>query len=150
MGGALRGIFGYCFLVFMMRIVGRRPGKQMAPFEYVLVFFMGGIVLTPMVGNDRSITDAFIAIISIALTHFVIAWAKQKSSSFGRLVDGTPLVLYEKGKKYVETMRNMRVTDGDVMTAARDKGLTSLDQIEYAILERNGQIIVLDSSEDSK
>lgn len=150
MNGVLRGIFGYCFLVFMMRIVGRRPGKQMAPFEYVMIFFMGGITLTPMVGNDESISNAFLTIMGIALSHYGIAWLKQKSPAFGRLVDGTPLVLYEKGKKHVETMQRMEVTDGDVMTAARDTGVSSPDEIEYAILERNGQIVVLSSSEDSK
>lgn len=149
MGGALRGIFGYCFLVFMTRIVGRRPGKQMEPFEFVLIFFMGGITLTPMVGDDRSISNAFITIMSIALTHFLMAWLKQVSPGFGRIVDGTPLVLFEKRKRHIETMRKMRVSDADVMTAARNKGITSLDQIEYAILERNGQIVVL-QSEDSQ
>ena len=149
MGGALRGIFGYCFLVLMTRIVGRRPGKQMEPFEFVLIFFMGGITLTPMVGDDRSISNAFITIMSIALTHFLMAWLKQVSPGFGRIVDGTPLVLFEKGKRHIETMRKMRVSDADVMTAARNKGITSLDQIEYAILERNGQIVVL-QSEDSQ
>jgi uncharacterized membrane protein YcaP (DUF421 family) len=150
MGGALRGIFGYCFLVLMVRVVGRRPGEQMTPFEYVLIFFMGGVTLTPMVGDDRSITNAFITIMSIALTHFVIAWLKQISPAFGRLVDGTPLVLYDKGKKYSETMRKMRVTDDDVMTAARDQGMSTLGEIEYAILERNGQIVTTKKSEDSE
>jgi uncharacterized membrane protein YcaP (DUF421 family) len=150
MGGALRGIFGYCWLVFIMRIVGRRPGKQMSPFEYLLIFFMGGITLTPMVGDDRSLTNAFITIMSIGLTHFVIAWLKQRSPAFGRLVDGTPLVLYEKGRKYTETLKKMRITDGDVMTAARDKGISRIDEVDYALLERNGQIVVMESLEDSK
>ncbi len=56
MAGGLRGIFGYLFLVLMVRIAGRRPGKQMAPFEFVLIFFMGGLTLTPMVG-DASFAD---------------------------------------------------------------------------------------------
>ncbi len=149
MGGALRGIFGYCFLVLMVRIVGRRPGKQMTPFEFVLIFFMGGVTLTPMVGDDRSLSNAFITIMSIALTHFVIAWLKHFWPTFGMLVDGTPLVLYEKGKKHPETMRKMRVSDQDVMSAARDEGLSTLDEIGYAILERNGQIVVLEKSEES-
>jgi hypothetical protein len=45
MGGALRGIFGYLFLILMIRIAGRRPGKQMAPFEFVLIFLMGGLTV---------------------------------------------------------------------------------------------------------
>ena len=149
MGGVLRGIFGYCFLIFICRIVGRRPGKQITPFEFVLIFFMGGVTLTPMVGDDRSITNALITIMSIAMTHFVIAWLKMRFPAFGKLVDGTPLVLLEKGKWHTETMVKMRMTDHDVMTYARDQGLERLDQIEYAVLGRNGEISIIPVSENS-
>ena len=43
MAGLLRAIFGYFFLVFIVRVVGRRPGKFMNPFEFVLIFFIGGL-----------------------------------------------------------------------------------------------------------
>lgn len=143
MGGALRGIFGYCFLVLMVRIAGRRPGKQMAPFEFVLVFFMGGVTLTPMVGDDQSLTNALITITAIAVTHYAIAWLKQVSPTFGRIVDGTPLVLLSKGQWHTDTMLRMRIQDDDVMSMARDQGIKSLDEIDYAILERNGEISII-------
>jgi uncharacterized membrane protein YcaP (DUF421 family) len=143
MGGALRGIFGYCFLVLMVRIAGRRPGKQMAPFEFVLIFFMGGLTLTPMVGDDQSLTNALITITVIALTHYAIAWLKQVSPSFGRIVDGTPLVLLRNGEWQTETMLRMRLNDDDVMSMARDQGIKSLEEIEYAFLERNGEISII-------
>ena len=150
MGGVLRGIFGYCFLVLMVRIAGRRPGKQLAPFEFILIFFMGGLTLTPMVGNDQSLTNALLTITAIAVTHYVIAWLKQVSPTFGRIIDGTPLVLLEKGKWHTETMLRMRIQIDDVLTMARDQGLTSLDEIEYAVLERNGEISIVpaEKSED--
>ena len=143
MGGALRGIVGYCFLVLMVRIAGRRPGKQMAPFEFVLIFFMGGLTLTPMVADDQSLTNALSTITAIALTHYAIAWLKQISPTVGRIVDGTPLVLLEKGKWHVNTMLRMRIQDDDVMSMARDQGLMSLEEIEYAVLERNGEISII-------
>lgn len=146
MGGVLRGIFGYCFLVFIARTAGRRPGKQITPFEFVFIFFIGGVTLTPMVGDDRSLTNALCIIITIAVTHFVIAWLKQKSPAFGRLVDGTPLVLLKKGKWQLDTMKKMRLQDDDVMAMARDNGLERLDQIEYAFLERNGEISIIPKS----
>ena len=149
MGGVLRGIFGYCFLIFIVRIVGRRPGKQLTPFEYILVFFMTGVTLTPLVGNARSITNAIVTITSIAVTHFVIAWLRIRFPAVGRIVDGTPLVLLEKGEWHTETMVKMRMTDDDVMTYARDQGLERLDQIEYAVLGRNGEISIIPKSEDS-
>lgn len=147
MGGVLRGMFGYCFLVFMVRIAGRRPGKQMAPFEFVLIFFMGGVTLTPMVGDDQSLTNALLTITAIAVTHFAISWFKQRSPTFGRIVDGTPLILLKKGEWQVDTMRRMRIQDDDVMSMARDQGIKSLEEIDYAILERNGEISIIPAQE---
>ena len=43
MAAVLRAVFGYLFLVLMVRVVGRRPGKQMAPFDYVLGTLIGGV-----------------------------------------------------------------------------------------------------------
>lgn len=149
MAAAFRGVFGYCFLVLIVRVVGRRPGKQMTPFDFVLIFFLGGVTLTPMVGNDRSVTNALTIIMSIALTHFVLLWLKQRSPAFGRILDGTPLVLIEKGKQHQRTMDEVAVQDQDVMAAARDKGLERLDQIEYAILERNGEISIIQAQDES-
>ena len=147
MGAILRAIFGYCFLVFMVRIVGRRPGKQMTPFEFVLIFFMGGVILTPMVGDDRSLSNALVTIMTIGITHTLIAWLKQKSPAFGRIVDGTPLVLLQNNEWQTETLSNMAIQDDDVMAMARDQGLSTLDEIEYAFVERNGEISIIPKQE---
>lgn len=143
MASVLRAAFGYCFLVFIVRIVGRRPGKQMTPFEVVLIFFMGGLTLTSMVGNDASFTNAVVQIITVAALHYLIALAKHKSPKFGLLVDGTPLVLLAKGQWQLNSMQGMRIADDDVMASARDKGVNDLSEIEYAILERNGEISII-------
>ena len=147
MGAIFRAVFGYCFLVFMVRIVGRRPGKQLTPFEFILIFFIGGVTLTPLVGDDRSISNALLSIMAIGVTHYFIAWLKQVSPRFGRIVDGTPLVLLEKDRWRTETMGKMAIQDDDVMAMARDQGLKTLDQIEYAFLERNGEISIVPKSE---
>lgn len=147
MAAVLRAMFGYCFLVLVVRIVGRRPGKQMTPFEFVLVFFLGGLILTCAVADDRSFTNALCQITGVAIVHFLIAWFRERSPSFGRIADGTPLVLLARGEWRTETMRKMRIQDDDVMAAARDKGLQRLDQIEYAVLERNGEISIIQASD---
>jgi uncharacterized membrane protein YcaP (DUF421 family) len=140
MAAVVRAFFGYFFLVFIVRIVGRRPGKQLTPFEFVLVFFMGGLALTAMVGDEMSLTNALCQIMAIGLAHYLLAWGRSKSSWFARLTDGTPLILLEKGAWRTETMLRMGVADDDVMASARDSGLRTLDEIETAILERNGEI----------
>ncbi len=147
MNAVLRAIFGYCFLVLVVRTVGRRPGKQITPFEFVLVFFMGGVTLTSMVGDDRSLTNALCQITAVAATHTAIAWLKQRFPVVGRIADGTPLLLLGKGEWKWETMQRMRIAEEDVMAMARDQGLERLDQIDYAVLERNGEISIVPGSE---
>lgn len=146
MAAVFRAIFGYCFLVLVVRIVGRRPGKQMTPFEYVLIFFLGGVTLTGMVGDERSLTNALCQIITVGFMHSLFAFLRRKSPRFGRIVDGTPLVLLDKGEWRTTTLSEMRVQDDDVMAAARDQGLERLDQIDCAILERNGEISIVPRS----
>jgi uncharacterized membrane protein YcaP (DUF421 family) len=143
MSAIVRAILGYYFLVFMMRIAGRRPGKQLTPVDFILVFFSGGLVLTAMVSDDKSFANALAQILAIAAAHYLLVLVRAKWPFFGRAIDGTPLVLLDRGKWIVETMRAMRIQDADVMALARDQGVASLDQIDYAVLERNGQISVL-------
>ena len=143
MAAVIRAAFGYFFLVFMVRVVGRRPGKQMNPFEFVLIFFIGGLALTFIVADDRSISNAFTQIITIALSHLFLVLIRQRSNWVARFLDGTPLVLLESGRWREETMRNMLIGADDVMSAAREKGISSLEQIAYAVLERNGEITIL-------
>ena len=142
MAAVMRAFFGYFFLVIIVRIVGRRPGKQMTPFEFVLIFFIGGLALTAIVGDEVSYTNAICQIITMGLAHYSIAWARTKSSRFARLVDGTPLILLEKHSWRVDTLRHMRIHDDDVSASARDSGIKTLQDIDRAVLERNGEISV--------
>ncbi|ADW71160.1 DUF421 domain-containing protein [Granulicella tundricola] len=143
MAAVLRAFFFYIFLVFIVRVVGRRPGKQITPFEFVLVFFMGGLALTAMVGDDASLTNALLQIITIAFAHYGVAFLRSRSNRLARLFDGTPLILMKDGLWRAETLSKMGIQDDDVMATARDQGILTLDQIDLAILERNGEISIV-------
>jgi uncharacterized membrane protein YcaP (DUF421 family) len=142
MAAVVRAFLGYFFLVMVVRIVGRRPGKQMTPFEFVLIFFIGGLALTAIVGDEVSFTNAICQIITIGLAHYTLAWARSKSSRFARLVDGTPLILMENKEWRAQTLKFQRINDDDVMASARDSGLKTLEQVDRAVLERNGEISI--------
>ena len=139
----LRAVWGYFSLVFISRIVGRRPGKQLTPFEFVLVFFLGGLTLTGMVGAQASVTNAFTQIIAVACGHTFLVWLRTKSPRIARLMDGTPLILMEGKTWRTRTLRKMRISPEDVMAMARDQGLKTLAEIDTATLERNGEISIV-------
>jgi uncharacterized membrane protein YcaP (DUF421 family) len=149
MSAILRAAYGYLFLVFIVRVVGRRPGKQMTPFEFVLIFFIGGLMLTAMVGDDASVINAITEIMTVAVLHSAMAWMRTKSDRFARLVDGTPLVLQEKGGAREDVLRNAHIAYDDLMAAARDQGLNDLNAVDYAVLERNGEISIIPKKKQS-
>jgi uncharacterized membrane protein YcaP (DUF421 family) len=120
------------------------PARAQAP---QLVFFMGGLTLTGLVGDDRSYVSALCLILSIAFTHWALSYLKQISPRVGRIIDGTPVVLLNKGPLQTKSMQKMGIQDEDIMAVARDQGIKSADQIDYAILERNGEISIVRKQE---
>ena len=149
MAPVLRAFFFYFFLVFLTRVVGRRPGRQLTPFEFVLIFFLGGLALTAMIGQEASFSNAVIEIMAVAAGHALLTLARFKSPRFARWVDGTPLVLLQDNQWREATMVKKRIQDDDVMAVARDQGLSSLDQIDMAVLERNGEISIIPAEKNS-
>ena len=134
---------GYVFLLLTVRVLSRRPGGQMTLYEFVIVFLIGGIIILATVGQDRSVTNCTIAIITVGLMHWSFSWLKAHFPAFGAVIDGTPVVLIENGRWRKEVMHGMRVDPEDVMAAARSKGLSSIFQVKYAVLERTGGISII-------
>lgn len=139
----LRTAFGYLFLVLMVRVVGRRPGKQLTPFEFVLIFYLGGLTLTGMVGDDVSVVNALTQILTVACCHYLLAFLRFRFDGVAQILDGSPLVLLEGGYWRTETLSHMRLQDDDVMAAAREKGIKDLEGIGHAALESFGEITVI-------
>jgi uncharacterized membrane protein YcaP (DUF421 family) len=143
MATLLHAIAGYFILLLTIRLLTRRPGSQLTLFEFLLVFLMGGIIIASTMGNDRSVTNATCAVIMVGLIHRGVSYVRNRWSRLGKLIDGVPLVIYKSGNWQEEVMREMRIAPEDVLAAARTKGYRGLDDIDYAILERNGQISIL-------
>ena len=84
----------------------------------------------------------------VGLLHRTMAWLKSKSPRVGAVIDGTPLVLVKGGQWQKETMHGMRLAPEDVLAAGRTKGIRGFDHIDYAVLERNGGISVIEKEEE--
>jgi uncharacterized membrane protein YcaP (DUF421 family) len=143
----LHAIFGYFFLLLIVRVLSRRPGGQLTLFEFVIVFLIGGVIILSTVGKDRSITNCATAILAVGLLHWGVSAIKNRFPRIGEIVDGTPLTLLKKGEWQLEVMKGMRIDREDVMAAARTKGVNSIFDVAYAILERNGSISIIKNHE---
>lgn len=126
-----------------METVSRRGPNMMTPFEVVLLFMLGGMGMQAIICNDHSLTNALLGIGTVVMMHVLVSWLKSWSDRFGRIADGTPVIIFGKGQWHREHMRQLFVHEQDVMAAARSQGVERLEQIKYAIVERNGAISVV-------
>jgi uncharacterized membrane protein YcaP (DUF421 family) len=144
MGTILRATIAYWVLLFVLRLLGRRAASQLSPFELIVMFLLGGMSIQSIVSDDRSLITAMVGILTIALNHFAVSAIKQRFVTFRKLVDGTPIVVAQDGVVDTRLLHGLRMVEEDLMAAARQKGMTSLDEVRLAIVERDGSITLFE------
>jgi uncharacterized membrane protein YcaP (DUF421 family) len=142
-GTIIKSMLFYMVLLILLRIIPRRTGNVMTPFEYILLFLFGGISIQAVVADDRSVINALLGISTIALMHILVSTLKQHFDVMGKLFDGTPVVIVEHGKWLDDRMRSVQLHAQDVMAAARNSGISLASKINMAVVERNGSVSVL-------
>ena len=150
MNTILHAIAGYFFLMLVVRVLTRRPGGQLTLGDFVLVFLMGGVIILATVGQDRSVTNCVCAVMTVGLLHRTVSWVKTRSPRIGAVVDGTPLVLMKGGQWQQDVASRMHVEHADLEAASRLKGIKRVQDVDYAVLERNGGISVIEREDDCK
>lgn len=143
MATIIHAVLGYFFLLLTVRVLARRPGGQLTLYEFVIIFLIGGVIILSTVGKDRSVVNCATAILAVGTMHRFVSFLKSAYPRFGAIVDGTPLVVIQDGVWRNEVMKGMSIDPEDVMAAARSKGVNSIFDVKYAVLERNGAISII-------
>jgi uncharacterized membrane protein YcaP (DUF421 family) len=148
MGSVLRAITIYVILLIIFRVAGKRSIAQITTFDLVLLLIISEATQNAMLGDDYSITNGVLVILTlVGLDIFLSIW-KQRSPSIEKFLEGTPLVIVEDGKPIANRLERARVSESDILAAARElQGLERMDQIKYAVLERSGGISIIPRNE---
>ncbi|MBB2897058.1 DUF421 domain-containing protein [Pseudomonas sp. AS2.8] len=144
MESVLRAAAIYAFLLVLFRLTGRRALSEITTFDFVLLLVIGEATQQALLGDDFSVINAFVVIATLVLIDILLSLFKERSPRVGRFLDGVPLIVVEYGKPLTERLRKARLTEEDILEAARQsQGLERLEQIRFAVLEKNGQISVI-------
>jgi uncharacterized membrane protein YcaP (DUF421 family) len=146
----LRSLVVYGFLLLIFRLTGKRSLDQVTTFDFVLLLIISETTQQALLGEDFSLTNCFLAVLTLFLADQALTYGKRKSSFLRRWAEGLPLVILENGKPLRERMRQSQVDEDDILEAARElQGLERLDQIKYAVLERHGGITIIPKDSQS-
>ena len=144
MDSVLRAVAVYLFLMVLFRVAGRRTLSEMTNFDLVLLLIVSEATQNAMIGEDFSLTNAFLVILTLIGLDVGLSLFKKLMPRVDRWLEGVPTVIVEDGRPVQDLMERARVDESDVLAAARElQGLERMDQIKYAVLERNGAISII-------
>jgi uncharacterized membrane protein YcaP (DUF421 family) len=148
MDAIVRAAVTYVFLVVLFRVTGRRTLAQITTFDFVLLLIVSEATQQGLLGNDFSITNAFLVILTVIGLDLLAGGLSRRWRPLDRWLNGLPLVLVEDGKLLEDRMRKTGFQEDEILEQARaNQGIERMEQIKYAILERNGSISVIPKSE---
>ena len=131
-------------MLTVIRAAGRRALSEMTTFDFVLLLIISESTQNAMIGNDYSLTNAALVIMTLVGLDIALAFAKRRWKRLDRYIDGLPTILVEDGRPLPDRMEWSRVETEDILESARMlQGLERLDQIKHAVLERNGRITII-------
>ncbi|MBW3669290.1 MAG: DUF421 domain-containing protein [Actinobacteria bacterium] len=144
MDSIIRALAVYGFLLVVFRLTGKRSLAQITTFDAVLLLIISEAVQQALIDGDESMTNAFLIVVTLLGADIALSVVTIRSSKIDKFVNDAPLLLIEDGQMHEDRLKKSRVSADDIIEHARElRGLERLDQIKYAVLERNGTVTVV-------
>ena len=138
----IRSVFLYLILIAVIRLMGKRQIGQMEASEFVVTMLIADLASVPMQNNAISLFSGLIPILAVLALELILAGSSMKWLGVRRLLCGKPVILIEKGKITQRNLARTRVNLDELTGQLRAQGVMDLGEVNYAILETNGQISV--------
>lgn len=146
---AIKLIMGLLSLVLVINISGKGNLAPSSAIDQVLNYTLGGIVGAVIYNPAISIFQYFIILMIWATTVLTLKWLKTNSVLFKSILNEQPIILINKGILDVEACRRMGLTANDIAFKLRTNGVYSVRKVKRAVLEQNGQLIIVLQDEEN-
>ena len=143
----IRSLLLYTVLAITIRIMGKRQLGQLQPFEFVIAVLIAELAGIPMSDTDIPLANGLVAILTLMLSQVTLAYITLKSNKARGIICGTPSILVKNGKIMEEEMRRLRYNTNDLIEQLRLKGYPNIADVDYAILETDGQLSIIPKPE---
>ncbi|WP_271629801.1 DUF421 domain-containing protein [Caldicellulosiruptor sp. DIB 104C] len=142
-----RTLILYVLVVLVMRLMGKRQMGELQPFELVITIMISELAAVPMQNTGVPLLNGIVPILTLLFLQTLITFGTLKSDLMKKLVCGSPTILIAKGRVLEDALRKTRYSLNDLMEQLRIKGYFNIHDIEYAILETDGDISVIPKSQ---
>ena len=144
----VRTVILYFAILISMRIMGKRQLGEMEISEFSVAALIADLAATPLQDIGIPLLNGLVPIIIMFCFEIIIAGLNMRSVKLRKLTYGRPEIIIRNGRIIREAMQKNRFTLDELMQELRAQGLTDTAQVEYAVLETNGQLSIILKSGD--
>lgn len=142
----IRTIILYSLVIMVMRLMGKRQIGELQPYEFVITIMISDLAALPMQDTRLPLILGIIPIITLLFIKTILTQLQLKSQFTRKVLEGEPCILICKGKINFNTLKKQQINLDELMEELRLAGYFDLNDIEYAVLENNGQMSFLTST----
>ena len=138
-----RTILILIILFFITKMMGKKQISELNFFDYVVGITIGSIAADISLDIEKDMLAGIAALFIYGFISYIISFVSIKSILARRFFIGVPTVLVEKGKIIESGLKKSKIDVNDLLMEARENGYFNLDEIDYALMEVNGNISFL-------
>lgn len=138
----VRTVILYLVLIAVIRLMGKRQIGEMEPAEFVVTMLVANLAAIPMQDSGIPLLTGLIPILTVLGVELVLSFLMLRSGILRRFFCGKPVILIDNGKLLQGNLRLTRVTLDELAGKIREKDVLDISQVQYAILETDGNLSV--------
>ena len=145
----LRVLIIYIFVLVFLRLMGKRQIGEMQPYEVVITLIIADLATIPMSDTNIPLLNGILPLAILVIIHYFITLLSRKNVKIRRLMSGKPVIVISPNGIEYQALKDLNMNIDDLYEMMRQSGYYSFEQIMYAIIETNGKISLIPTSENA-
>ena len=139
----IRTFIIYCVVTIFMRVMGKRQLGELQPGELVITLLISEIATSPIVDNSLPLLNSLIPLSLLVGFEIITSFLEMRFVRLRYLIDGKPMTVIRNGELDQKTLKKLRFTINDIMSALRQKDVFDISDVQYGVVETNGTLSIL-------
>jgi len=144
------GPLAYAALVAMLRISGKRTLTQLNAFDFVVTVAFGSTLATTILNTSIGLIDGLLALFILIFLQLVVAWISSRVEWSRTVIKSEPHLLFRNSRFLDRALEEERVRREEILQTIRSQGISSLDEVDFVVLETNGKMSVIPTASSGR
>lgn len=133
----------YIFIIFLMRIMGKKEIGQLQPFELAITLIIADLLVIPMQNTGIPLINGIIPVLVITFSQMLFSYLTVKNERIQQLISGKPTVMIKNGNLIEKNLIKQNYNITEMLEQLRLNGVERIEDVECAILETNGELSII-------